>query len=282
MPFIFNVADLWPDTLKQMKVINNGFILKAAYVLERATYRWARYINCVTEGNIKTLVESKGVPEDKILFLPNGVDVEMFRPMEPDKELASILGVSGKKVIIFAGGLGYAQGLDVVINAMSLLKNRLQDLVFILLGSGPERGRLINLAKRLALNNVIFVDAKPMHLVPNYYSISYAGFASLKNLPLFEEVRPSKIFPAMACGKPVIYSGAGEMTQLIEQSESGLVVPPEDPQRLAEAIVKLVQDEKLAQQMGINGRRYVEEHHDWKIIINNWLMQLGEKRVRLS
>jgi colanic acid biosynthesis glycosyl transferase WcaI len=280
VPIIFNVADLWPDTVKQMNVINSGLILKAAYRLERSTYKWAKYINAVTLGNIKTFIEKKGIPRYKILFLPNGVDINLFRPLEPNIELAKKLNVLNKKVILFAGGLGYAQGLDVVVNAMSVLKNELADLVFVFMGNGPEKERVGSLVEKLKLKNIILVDAKPLNLVPQYYSISYAGFASLKNLPLFEEVRPSKIFPIMACGRPIIYSGAGETAKLIRNADCGLVVPPEDHKALANAISVLVKDGALAKKYGQNGRKYAEKNYDWAMLVKNWITDLKDREQK--
>ncbi len=274
VPIIFNVADLWPDTVKQMNVIAKGPILHAAYRLEKSIYKWAKYINAVTRGNIKSLIEKKGVPNNKILFLPNGVDIDVFKPSSPDIELSRKLGVVNKKVIIFAGGLGYAQGLDVVVNAMMILRNMLPDLVFIFLGNGPEKERLKSLSKINKLDNVQFLEAVPLNMVPKYYSLSYAGFASLKNLALFEEVRPSKIFPVMACAKPIIYSGAGETAKLIRDAECGIVVPPENPGALADAISDLIKDEDQAKRYGRNGRKYVEINHDWSLIIKNWVTDL--------
>ncbi len=277
VPFIFNVADLWPDTVVQMKIINNRAALKIAYKLESLTYQWAKYINAVTHGNILTLTQKKNVPIDKILFLPNGVDIQMFRAMEPADSILKELAIHQNKIILFAGGLGYAQGLDIVIDAMNILKDRDPDIAFVFLGEGPEKTRLFQKANTRKLNNVYFIDSKPLAAVARYYSIAFAGFASLKDIPLFQEVRPSKIFPAMACGKPIIYSGTGEAAKLIREADCGIVVEPGDIESTAEAISLLAHNSELAKKYGLNGRKYVETNHDWSIIVGNWLASLKER-----
>lgn len=274
-PIILNIADLWPDSIKELGLLKSGFILKFAELLEHWSYRQATYINAVTEGIRHTLIQDKGVAASQVLFLPNGVDIELFKPSAPDTQLLQELGIADKKVILYAGTLGFAQGLEVALQAMKMLQSQLPDLLLILIGGGSERHKLTEIARQEHLLNVKFLDPQPPEYIARLYTIAYAGFASLKKRPLFEGARPSKLFPIMASGKPVIYSGAGEAAKLVkEEANAGIIVPPEDPQALAQAIRELSDNPRLANQFGENGRRYVEQHLSWSQLVKSWLQQL--------
>ncbi len=275
--FIFNVADLWPDSVRELGFVSDGWMLRLAERIEAWSYRKAAFVNAVTEGIRQNLIEKKGVSPEKVLFLPNGVDTELFRPMKPDEALARELGLTNKKVVLYAGTQGFANGLEVALEAAKLLADT--DVVFVLIGDGSEKKRLQKMARGRGVENVHFLDPASPEYVARLYSLALAGFSSLRNLPLFDGARPSKIFPAMASGKPVIYSGAGEGARLIEYAKAGLVVPPEDPVALAKAVRKLTENLALAEDLGRNGRQYVDENLSWKILITDWLRQL-EKRSK--
>lgn len=278
-PLILNVADLWPDSIRELGLMQNGAFLRLAGRLEHWAYRKARFINAVTEGIRTTLIREKGVSPDRILFLPNGVDTELFSPRPPDRALARHMGLHGKKILVYAGNVGYAQGLEVGLRAMSLLRDAAQDLVLIIVGDGSARRQLQELAGELRLANVRFVPPQPPEYVASILSLSLAGLVTLKALPLFEGARPSKVFPIMASGKPVIYSGSGEGARLVEAARAGIVVPPENPEALAAAIRTLLENPTLAEEMGRNGRRYVEENFTWSKVVGRWLEDL-EMRCR--
>lgn len=274
VPMVFNVADLWPDSVRELGILREGLVLRLAERLERWTYRRASYVNVVTEGIRNVLVEKKAVPEQKVLFLPNGVDTELFKPQEPDEEIIREWQLQDKKVILYAGTLGYAQGLDVALDAMKLIQTEIPEALLVFVGDGSDKERLVRRAKEERMSNVRFIPPHPPEYVARLYSTAYAGFASLKRLPLFEGARPSKLFPIMASGKPVLYSGSGEAARLIEQARAGLIAPPENPHALAEAMRILLQRPELAQSLGLNGRQYAEAHFSWNSLVQDWLVQL--------
>jgi colanic acid biosynthesis glycosyl transferase WcaI len=269
---IFNVADLWPDSIKELGLIQDGRILAFAESLEKWSYRVSYRVSAVTEG-IRQSLREKGVPETKLLFLPNGVDMELFQPRPPDKELSRNLDLEGKKIILYAGTLGYAQGLDTVLGAAKIISN-IEGTVIIFIGGGADKPRLADLAQREGLKNVRFLDPAPPEFVARLYSLSLAGLAVLRDLPLFKGARPSKIFPSMASGVPVLYSGAGEGAGLVEEAQAGITIPPENPQALAEGIKRLLEDPDWARQLGLNGRKYVESNLSWPVLVKDWLEQL--------
>lgn len=273
VPFIFNVADLWPDSAKDLGVVQSKVILWLAHHFEMWTYRKAEIVNAVTEGIRDTLVTIKDVEHQKVAFLPNGVDVDLFRPLAPDPELQRRFDCEDRAVFLYAGTHGYAQGLPVLLEAAAQLRN--QPIVFVFVGDGPVKLELLRMKAELQLSNVVFEDPKPLEKMPAYYSISTASIVPLRDVPLFDGARPSKLFPSFGCGIPVIYAGKGEGARLIEATESGIVVPPEDADALAAAVMKLACDQKLSRELGVNARKYVVENMAWPSILDNWLRQLG-------
>ncbi|GIW33099.1 glycosyltransferase family 4 protein [Meiothermus sp.] len=276
VPFIFNVADLWPDSVRQLGLMKEGPLLRLAAGLERWSYQKATYVTAVTEGIQKILLTEKGLPSHKVVYLPNGVDTTLFRPLPPDQALAKELGLEGKKVILYAGNHGYAHGLEVALQAAQHLSN--PDIVLVLIGDGSEKKRLMEMAQEMALRNVRFLDPQPPAYIARLYSLAVAGLSTLRDSPLFEMTRPVKIFAGMSCAKPIVYVGKGEGARLIETAQAGLVSPPENPEALARHILQIVDEPQLAQRLGENGRRYVEEHLSWSSLIQSWLESLQPKQ----
>ena len=273
-PFIFNVADLWPDSVRDLNIIRNRFVLRAAEHLELWTYRKAQFITVVTEG-IKERLEAKGVQEQKILYLPNGVDINLFKLQSPKNDLINELGIENKTVFLYAGTHGYAQGLEIILEAAKKVKN--ENVLFLFIGDGPIKHKLIKNKNDNNLKNVLFLEPQPLRRMPEFFSISYASLVTLKDIELFKGARPSKIFPSLSSAVPVIYSGAGEGAQLIEEAKAGIVVTPENSDLLAEAIICLSKNPDLAKELGVNGRKFVEEKLSWTSLITNWLKQLEGK-----
>jgi len=275
VPFIFNVADLWPDSLVSVGYDAPSIFVRLAERLEAWTYRKAAFVNAVTEGIADVLHLQKGVPERKILFLPNGVDTELFRPRPPDRKLAEELGLVDKKIILYAGNMGVAQGLDVVVDAMALVAGRAPDILFVFIGDGSEKQRIASRVHELGLDNIRFLDPRPPEAIGPLYDLAIAGFASLKKDKLMEGARPSKIFPIMACAKPVIYSADGEGARLVEEAGAGLVTPAGDAEALSRVMLRLADDPDLARELGRNGCAYVQTNLDWFVLAGRWLDQLA-------
>ncbi len=271
---ILNVADLWPDIIRELQMMGNGIVLKLAERLEKWSYGVSHIINAVTEDIRWRLINKKGISPSKVLFLPNGVDISTFNIAKPDEDLAKSLALQGLKVVLCAGTIGYAHAIDCVLCAAEILKSR-EDIVFVFIGDGSEKSRLISEVDRRGLKNLRSLNASPPRYVARLYSFATAGLATFRNIELLGGARSSKMFPAMACGVPVIYSGFGEGATLIDRAHAGIVVPPENPHALAEAVVRLCDDRELAKKLGLNGRIFVEQNLTWQKLVDDWLMQLG-------
>jgi glycosyltransferase involved in cell wall biosynthesis len=272
VPMVLNISDLWPDSALQLGLLREGATARGMRRLEAWAYRHADFITAVTEEIRRTLVSEKGVPREKILFLPNGVDVDVFRPMPPDRKLLGELGLADRRIVLTAGTIGYAHGIEVALDTAELLRD--SPITFLIVGGGSERSRLTQLAAERRLSNVVFLDARPSEEIPPLYSIASIGLSTLRDSPLFEGTRPVRMLAAMACGKPVVYSGAGEGARMLLEAQAGVVVPPEDPMRLAAAITKMLDEIETAEDMGRRGRAFIEATLSWHAIVGTWLDDL--------
>ncbi len=276
---VLNVSDLWPDAIAQGGFMPRGFAFRCLESLEKWSYRHSDFVNAVTEGIRSSLLSEKGVPEQKVLFLPNGVDTKLFRPLPDDSELRARLGLDGKKIFLWAGTLGFAHGLENVLRAADALKND-QQIHFLFVGDGSAKPKLEALAASLHLPNVTFAAPVSTKELAKYFSIATAGLASLLDIPLHEGARPSKIFPVLASAKPLIFVGRGECARLIEQSGAGIVVPAADSAALASSVMELAENPELAASLGARGRAYVEENFQWSSLISTWIRQLELRIVQ--
>jgi colanic acid biosynthesis glycosyl transferase WcaI len=272
-PFIFNVADLWPDSVLDLGVMKEGAFVQAAFRLEKWIYKRARFVTAVTQGIYDVLLNRKKVPAEKILFLPNGVDTGIIQPSSPDEVLKTRLGLTGKRIAIYAGNHGYAAGAEQILYAAKLLETY-PDFHFLFLGDGPDKPRLQRLAADLELRNTSFVGSVPLERVSAYLSISEIALVTLRKAGVTRGARSAKTFVMMAAAKPVILAGEGENEELIRASGAGVVVSPHDPQQFASAILAMYENPEASREMGLRGLTYVRENFEWSILVRNWLDQL--------
>ena len=268
--FILNVSDLWPDSIRDLGLMGDGMALSAAGWLERWLYRRATAVTAVTEGIRARLIKAKGVPRRQVLFLPNGADLRSFRPMPDDGGLRREIKHPKGPIVLFTGNHGYAQSLETVVTAAM----HVPEANFVFVGGGSDKARIQSLARDLGATNVRFLEPVPLDGIAPLYGASIAGLATLRASPLMEGARPAKALAIMACGRPVLYAGSGEGAALVEGADAGIVVPPEQPLRLAEAVRELIADPIRAAEMGANGRRFVQEHLSWPALTASWLAQL--------
>ena len=272
VPYVYNVPDLQVQVAKQLGFMQNRLFLRFALALENFFLRESWKVSTVTHKFIEHF-EGRGLPRQKITFLPNGADTEFLSPRPPSQSLLDRWGLHGRKVFAYVGTHAYYHGLDVLIEAAQLLRGY-PEICFLMIGDGPERQRLRERCQELGLTNVVFGESAydEMHQL---YSITYSSIATLRNMDVAKGMRLSKVFPSLSCGVPVIYSGAGEAAELIELSKCGLVVEPENPKKLATAILNLASDPEKRSSMGKAGRDLVTSEYDWGKIVRRWLNEIG-------
>ncbi|MBM3267047.1 MAG: glycosyltransferase family 4 protein [Candidatus Sericytochromatia bacterium] len=255
---IFNIADLWPQSVVELGMISPGFLLSAATALERWCYRQADLILAVTSG-IEQIMRERGYAS-KVAWFPNGVDSARFAAGD-GASLRRDLGLAGKFVLLYAGTFGLAQGLSSVLAAARLLADDPR-IHLVLAGDGADRERLVGEAGP----NVTILPSQPAARMPDLLAAADVCLVALRDLPLFLGAVPSKTYEAMAAARPVLLAAKGEVAALLERAAAGVVVPPEDPAALAAAARTLAADPETCRRLGESGRRFVSEHFDRDVL----------------
>jgi len=277
VPYIYNIPDLQIEVAKQMDFMGNKTFLNLSNKLETYLMKNSWKVSTVTEAFMKHINEHNGIDKNKITFLPNGADTNFLKPKPPNKELLSKWNINNQKVFVYVGTHAFYHGLDVIVETAALLKNN-EEILFLMIGDGPERKRIIEKAQTLKLKNIKF-EQSPYEEMAELYSIAYASIACLKNINVATQMRLSKIFPSLSCEVPVIYAGKGEAATIIDVNKCGLTVEPENPSELAKAILSLSANENYKKELGKAGRNMVQKSYSWKTIINNWIKQLNLNHV---
>ena len=275
-PFVFEVRDLWPESAVATGVFSEGSpIIQGLYALEALGYHQASQIVVLTPAFRDDIVERGLADADKISFVPNGADLDMFTPGPPDEALRRKLGWEDKFVVLYSGAHGVANHLWQYIDTAERLRDR-DDIVLASVGSGPEKQALVEETKKRGLTNMHWLDGVPKSEMPALVRAADASTAILKKVDTFKTVYPNKIFDAMASARPVLCAIDGVARQLVEDAEAGYYVEPENPDDFAAKIVKLAESPDDCEAMGRNGRAYVEEHFDRKKLAHKYLDILGE------
>ncbi len=258
VPFVFEVRDLWPDSIAALDMLREGTVLRALRRLEMMLYRHATRIVGVARATKDELVR-RGVDAEKIAIVPNGADGEVFRDLEKYNGIRENLSLGRKFVVSYIGTHGLAHGLDTVLDCADRLR-QVADIAFLFVGDGAERVRLVRRASDLGLPNVHFLGVQPRERIPYYLATSDVSLVPLRRKDLFQKVLPSKLFEIMGCSRPVILGVEGEAQAAVEAADAGLCVRPEDPEQLSEAILTLYRDPELADRLGRNGRSFVRHN----------------------
>ena len=271
--FIFEVRDLWPQTLIDMgRLRPDGLVTKLLQMLEKWLYhRAARIIVLLPKAS--DYIVPLGVAANKIVWIPNGVDLTSYHETH-------ILPAHAKFTLMYFGAHGQANGLDCLLKAMFELKKLPQgDRVHLrIIGDGPLKPALQNLARDLELNNVEFEEPVPKQQIPALAAEADGFVISVPDLPQLYRygISPNKLFDYFAAAKPIIIASSATNNP-VEEAGAGITVPPGDPVALAKAIAELVAlptHQRAA--MGREGRAYVEKHHDYSILAAKFSAVLNE------
>jgi len=261
VPFVFEVRDLWPESLSAVGMGNENSVLhQSLKKIAGFLYRKSDHIVVVTPAFEEYLVEHWKVSREKISVVENGVEASLFSPREIPGNLKLELDAEGKFVVCYIGTMGMAHGLETLVNAADQLQQSLPDVRFLLVGEGAEKEHIVALVKARGLSNVQFVNQQSRERIPDYISVSDACLVLLKKTDLFKTVIPTKMLEFMACARPVILGVDGQARAIVEQARAGIFIEPENVAALVEAIKLLREDTTLRETMGSNGRRHILEH----------------------
>lgn len=278
VPFILEVRDIWPDSIVAVGAMRNRALLWFLGVLEQWLYRLASRIVTVGEGYRRNLV-CKGVADQKIAVIMNGVSFERFTPRPPAPEMARRLGIDGKFVCSYIGTVGMAHGLEVVLDAAELLRGR-EDIVFLVVGDGARREALEQDRTRRGLANVVFAGRQPRDLIPNLLAMTDVSLIHLRRATLFRSVVPSKMFESMAMACPIILGVEGDAAAILGSAGAGIRVRAEDPEAVADAVTHLHDHPDEARALGANGRAFVRRAFDRDALADQYLRVLRDALAR--
>jgi len=252
---IFNVSDLWPETAEKLGLINNKFLLATTKKLEEHLYASSAFVTGQTQGIVKNIKDR--FPNKLVYWLPNGVDMSFYKEEDIVSEWRKENGFTPNDfLILYAGIIGHAQGLEVVLKAAENTKD--QPIKWILLGSGPEKEKLLGMKEQMKLDNVFFFDPLPKSKMPDVWKSVDVSLVPLRRIDLFKGAIPSKIFESVAMKKTLLLGVEGEAKELfIDEGKAGLAFIPDDGVDLANKALYLLNNKAEMEAMGASGRNYV-------------------------
>lgn len=257
-PLVTMYGDIFPNNVIELGALSNPLLIKLCRRLEQYAYRVANKIIVHSDCYKDYMCGEAGVPPEKVSVVFNWADTQTIQPTDLNNEFRAEHGLGDKFVVSYAGTMGPAQGLGVVIDAAEKLQDR-DDIQFVLAGEGQARAELESMVNQKSLKNLLFL---PMQPLPKYIQLMAASNVSLVTLDkkVSAPTVPSKIWEIMASGRPVVAAVdvKGDVPKILERSKAGIAIPPGNADALVETILKLKGDSALAQELGANGRTFVE------------------------
>jgi len=258
VPFVFEVRDLWPESLAAVGAGSEGNLLhRTLGAIAGFLYRRADRIVVVSPAFKDHLIRYWKVPASKISIVENGVETDLFRLDPAATEVRKRLDLEGRFLICYIGTMGNAHGLGTLIEAAQELQTTLPSATFLLIGEGAEKERMMELAAARGLTNVQFLGQQPREQIPAYVSAADLCLVMLKKTELFKTVIPTKLLEYMACERPVVVAVDGQARQIVEEAGAGVFVEPENSRALVNTILDLRSRPDDRCQMGARGRHYI-------------------------
>lgn len=262
IPFIYNLQDVFPDSLVGTGMTKKGSLLwKIGRVIENFTYRNADKIIVISEDFKQNLL-NKGVPESKIEVIYNWVDEKAVVPIaKEENDLYEELGIPRDKFnVVYAGNFGNAQNIDVILRVADKLKTH-SGINLALFGTGGLKDKFVEQAKTMGLSNVHFYPLQPYNRVSNVYSLADAGIVSCKK-GIGKGAMPSKTWSILSAGTAVVanYDKGTDIENILLSNNIGLFSDADDVEAFAADILHLYNNPELCHQMGVQGRKYIEDN----------------------
>lgn len=259
-PWVLEIRDLWPESIIAVGAVTNRKVIDLLEGLETWMYRKADRVIALTNA-FKRHIANRGVNPERIAVITNGADLEQFQLLPKENGFRKEHGLTGKFVVSYVGTHGMAHGLDTIFQTAENMKVH-QDVVFMLVGDGAERERLLQRKEEVGLGNIIMLPQQKKEKMPEIIAASDVCMVLLKKTDLFKTVIPSKIFEAMAMERPIILGVEGESKEIIQEGACGLCIEPENAKALADAVLKLFENSDLAAELGRNGKSFVAKRYD--------------------
>ncbi len=267
---VYNVQDLFPESALLTGKLKKGFIFNMLKEIERFVYRKA---DCITVISDRFMQEIKvdGINGDKIKTMPNWIDTDFIKPIPKEQnQFRHQHGLENCFVVQFAGTIGYSQGLEIVLDVAKDVEGY-KDIKFVIVGVGVVKEELVRKAKDRGLSNVLFFPTQPQETLPHLLTAADVSLVTLKK-NISRVSLPSKILGIMAAGVPIIASldEGSEGWEIINESNCGIAIPPEEPERLKQAVLHFYNNKDIIPKLGQNGREFVLRKYSRHIVVNNY------------
>jgi glycosyltransferase involved in cell wall biosynthesis len=280
VPFVFEIRDLWPESAIDTGVLTNKAIIKMAYWFEAFVYKRAKLINVLTPAFYKVLRDEKNVPEEKLIMIPNASDFSLSESLLSNFDRESfrrLHDIEHRFVITYVGAHGVANHLQQILQAGKALEDT--NVLFLLIGQGMEKEKLIEMADEMGVTNVRFINSVPKAEVFKYILASEMGTSVLKRVDTFKTIYSNKTFDYMSCKTPILMAIDGVSRELVETAQAGSYVEPENIEEFDRVIRTYLNDPERLRREGENGYRYAKLNFDRTVLANRYLDKIKAIKV---
>ena len=282
IPFVFEVRDLWPESAIDTGVLTNKLVIRLAYWVEAFIYRTATLINVLTPAFFNALRDKKGIAPSKLIQISNAADFSLSEKLLRDFDRTAFRqqhDLEGHFVITYVGAHGVANHLEQLLDAGVALNDT--NVLFLLIGQGMEKERLVKTANERNIKNVRFLDSVPKAEVFRYILASEMGASVLKRVDTFKTVYSNKTFDYMSCKKPILMAIDGVSRELVEAAGAGVYVEPENTEEYNRIIRQYLENPQRLKEEGESGYRFAQQNFDREVLANKYLQhiqQIAKKR----
>jgi glycosyltransferase involved in cell wall biosynthesis len=282
IPFVFEVRDLWPESAIDTGVLTNKLVIRLAYWVEAFIYRTATLINVLTPAFFNALRDKKGIAPSKLIQISNAADFSLSEKLLRDFDRTAFRqqhDLEGHFVITYVGAHGVANHLEQLLEAGVALSDT--NVLFLLIGQGMEKERLVKMANERNIKNVRFLDSVPKAEVFRYILASEMGASVLKRVDTFKTVNSNKTFDYMSCKKPILMAIDGVSRELVEAAGAGVYVEPENTEEYNRIIRQYLENPQRLKEEGESGYRFAQQNFDREVLANKYLQhiqQIAKKR----
>lgn len=259
-PLVVGIQDVWPDCVILVGQLKGNLMIKISYLMERIQYKIADRVIVLSQSMKDNLTVKKEVPEEKIAIIPNWADLDVVKPLPKKNSFRAGLDFQDRFIVLFAGNHGFIAALESVLEAAKLLRDN-SEIGFLFVGEGNVKKGLVEDAEAENLPNVRFLSTQPAELLPEVLASADIGLVTLRST-LGELNVPSKVYSLMAAARPILAAVPenSEITTLVRDTNCGVCIAPEDPQKLAKAVLDVYNRYTEIEPLGENGRNYLEKN----------------------
>ncbi len=274
-PMVFEIRDLWPESAIDTGVLSNKWIINMAYAVERFLYKKAKLINVLTPAFYDTLRDKKNISISKLIMIPNAADFslsdEILTTFDRDA-FRKQHDLEGHFIITYVGAHGVANHLEQILLAGKALEDT--NVLFLLIGQGMEKARLIKLAENMGVKNVRFIDSVPKKDVFKYIIASEMGASVLKRVDTFKTVYSNKTFDYFSCKKPILMAIDGVSRELVEDAKAGTYIEPENTLEYNRIIREYLNNPKRLEEEGENGYKFAKQNFDREFLASKYSKEI--------